>query len=170
MQRRLLALLFGFAFVFAAPAAHAAGDFDFNGDWQGVIKFDKEVFVGTGIPPIDGMPAWLEIHDGVVDTVFKGGDDVVRRQGGFSFAQQKSNAVMFGTHHSAAGDDGIYWVETWTFTVAMEDHDHMRVEFSRMVRNVGLKPDDESYVFSTRGGGDFSRMTTAPPKPSEGVQ
>jgi hypothetical protein len=163
MLRRFLAPLLMLGLLFAAPAARAS-DFDLNGLWQGVINFDKEAFLSQNGTPAEGRAYRIAI-DGEDVHLFLAHDGgfFENAEGAVHIAQVKSNAVIYATAFSPPSADGVYWVETWTFTVTLKDADTLLAEYVRVVHNVGVPAGAESASFATRGAGEFKRVDASPP-------
>ncbi len=163
MLRRLAAPLFGLALLCAAPAARAADGFDFTGDWKGEIVFDKPTTYG----PAKASYA-LSIHDGyvLIDVTDADGKDFEFCHDACTFMQRGANAVIAGINRGEPGDNGVYWIESWTLSATLTDPDHLLIEFTRLVRNVGLTKPDKGFSpeFGMRGEGSFVR-DAAPAEP-----
>jgi hypothetical protein len=171
MLHRLCAFLVGLALFAAAPAARA-GDFDLSGDWGGIIVFDKETQSSVPDVPAEGLSYRIEIHDGAVNAQVRAKDGTWSEycRDACHLDQKRTNAVIYGIHAADPSPEGIYWVETWVFSVALRDKDHLIVEFARIVRNVGVEKaeGDIRPAFTMQGTGTFERVAplpTLPPPP-----
>jgi hypothetical protein len=133
----------------------------FDGVWQGVIHFDKEAFLSKEGTPADGTTFRIEIHGPVVRVFYieptGPGELQEFMPGAFHIAPVISNAVIFGTHF--APPSSLYWVETWVFTTTLKDQNTLLVQYSRVVNNVGMPPDQDGSKFATRGYGEFKRVS-----------
>ena len=149
----------------APVRADPPDSFSFNGVWQGRIKFDKEAYISPSSTPADGQLFRIEIRDGavVVRALTNGNFDEIK-PGAFQFVPYKASAVIFAID-SGEPDHGVYWVETWVFTVTLKDSNTLLVEYARMVNNVGAPPEQDGSKFATRGIGEFKRDLTAAPLP-----
>jgi hypothetical protein len=143
--------------------------FDYNGYWKGTIVFDRSA---PSAPPdsVKSAVYMFSIHDGDIEvTVDEPADGKLYTfcDSGCLFKQRASNAAIVGIARSTPGDDGKYWVESWTFNCTMKDSDHVLVEFTRVVRNIGTDTSDKNFQpeFAERGEGVFERGVTSMQSP-----
>jgi len=146
-----------------------ADSFDYNGVWKGTIVFDTKL---PSAPPdsVKSAVYFFSILDGDVEvTVAEPADGKLYTfcNSGCLFKQRASNAVIAGINRSTPGKDGVYWVESWTLNCALKDANHMLVEFTRVVRNVGLEASDKDFQpeFAEHGEGVFERGQVLAPSP-----
>jgi hypothetical protein len=127
---------------------------DFDGVWRGRIHFDKEALLTATSTPEVGLSYRIEISGSVVrvsldqDGLFS---EVM--PGAFHIAPVMKNAVIFGSQYSAG------WTETWVFVVTQKEPNTLIVNFTRVVNNNGVPLGDPDSKFSTRGVGDFQRVS-----------
>jgi hypothetical protein len=126
----------------------------FDGTWEGKIIFDKEAFLAPTSTPPEGIDFRIEIHDPIVKVFIKDDSGFAEANPGtFHISPVDTNAVIFGTQ-----SQGGSWNETWTFTLTQRSDRTLVVEYTRLVNNVGMPPDDPLKIFGTRGIGDFKRI------------
>jgi hypothetical protein len=126
----------------------------FDGTWEGKIFFDKEAFLVATSTPAEGVDFRIEIHDPIVKIFIREDSGFTEANPGtFHISPVDTNAVIFGTQSQAGS-----WNETWTFVLTQRDDHTLVIEYSRLVNNVGLPPDDPQKIFGTRGIGDFKRV------------
>ena len=165
MRRWRIAII---AALFVCPSvANAADDgFNFDGAWSGIISIEKDRLFPITTPK-DNISFELDIHGNDVEAIAPEDNGKQYRfcRGICTFSQTRSNALIFGIRHGQPGDRGAFWVETWSFAVALLDANHMVVEYTRVVRNVGLEKSDSKFsaVFSTHGVGVFERAAEVSP-------
>jgi hypothetical protein len=76
----------------------------------------------------------------------------------FSALRRETNEI-FAAVHSGDDEDG-HWVESWTFTVTLEDPDHLIVHWTRIVNNVDMPLNKKGTKFSVV---EMGRLVRTPP-------
>lgn len=147
-------LLAAFMLTLAGAAPALAEDMpSFDGQWAGIIHFDKEALLTDTSTPAEGTPMGIEIRGPVVRVfIHDGAGDTEVKPGAFHIAPVNANAIIFASD-GARGS----WTESWAFVVTFKDDKTLRVEFSRLVNNPGPPQDDAPGTFATRGEGEFHR-------------
>jgi hypothetical protein len=155
----------GALLLFASPSAQAEETLSFDGNWQGLIFFDKETFLAETSTPTAGQTFRLEIHGDVVRVFIVASDGAEEsKPGAYHIAAVSANAVIYATT-SSINDDGEGWVESWAFVVTRKNSDTLVAQYVRLVNNVHLAPDEKESKFAARGAGELKLVTTARPNP-----
>ncbi len=161
-------VVFAFALLFASPAMASVDktvqpgegntpqlDPSLDGVWQGTINFDKEAFLAKTSTPDAGTVFRIEIDDSVVHVfVQHNGSFEEAKPSRFHIAHVSVSAVIYATD-----EDPGAWVESWAFVVTKKDANTLIVEYSRLVNNVEVPPNEDGSKFATRGAGELSKVS-----------
>jgi hypothetical protein len=133
-----------------AIAAIAAND-SMNGDWEGILGFQRPNPGGNLAYRVSITPTEVKIFErnGVT------GVWAEMMPGHFQMSRMGSNTIIQGTH--SGGDEDGTWVETWVLVTTSKTIDELQVDFVRLVNNVDLPVSNGGKIFSEHATGSFKR-------------
>lgn len=152
-------LMFGAVVLSMVSGVGAAqdADFEFNGNWRGIVEVNASYGILDDPEVSQGMRAPREFNI----RIRRNGDVSVRSRGldrpwsqlGMPFAlfEWGDSAVIVGRHRS----DG--WIEVVSFNLTRIDQETLLVYWWRVVNNLYVHPDDPGSKFAVGGFGKLSR-------------